>query len=153
MKLSLLQINIVLGDFEKNKASVLAATEKAMQEKPDVLALPEMWNVGFFPKPIIDFADKNGQETRTFLSTLAKKYNVNIVGGSIANRIGEQLYNTNYTFNRQGEEIATYHKIHLFSPSKENQLFSAGDKLSIFMLDGVLPRAPGCFSNGAPGSG
>ncbi|MDF2563877.1 MAG: putative carbon-nitrogen hydrolase family protein [Massilibacillus sp.] len=145
MKLSLLQIHIVLGDFEKNKASVLAATEKAMQEKPDVLALPEMWNVGFFPKPIIDFADKNGQETRTFLSTLAKKYNVNIVGGSIANRIEEQLYNTSYTFNRQGEEIATYHKIHLFSPSKENQVFSAGDTLSIFMLDGVKCAVIICY--------
>ncbi len=145
MKLSLLQIHIVLGDFEKNKVSVLAATEKAMQEKPDVLALPEMWNVGFFPKPIIDFADKNGQKARTFLSTLAKKYNVNIVGGSIANRIGEQLYNTNYTFNRQGEEIATYHKIHLFSPSKENQFFSTGDKLSIFMLDGVKCAVIICY--------
>ena len=145
MKLSLLQIHIALGDFEKNKASVLAATEKAMQETPDVLALPEMWNVGFFPKPIADFADINGQETRAFLSNLAKKYHVNIVGGSIANRIGDQLYNTNYTFNRQGEEIATYHKIHLFSPSKENQVFSAGDALSIFMLDGVKCAVIICY--------
>ncbi|MBP2632796.1 MAG: putative carbon-nitrogen hydrolase family protein [Firmicutes bacterium] len=145
MKLSLLQIEIVLGDFEKNKASVLAAAEKAMQEQPDILALPEMWNVGFFPKPIIDFADQDGQETRAFLSALAKQYNINIVGGSIASRIDKQIYNTNYTFNRQGKEISTYNKIHLFSPSKENQVFSAGNQLSIFTLDGVKCAVIICY--------
>lgn len=145
MKLSLLQIEIVLGDFEKNKVSVLTAAEKAMQENPDVLALPEMWNVGFFPKPIVDFADHNGQETRAFLSALAKQYKVNIVGGSIANRIGNKLYNTNYTFDRQGKEISTYNKIHLFSPSKEDQVFSAGNQFSIFTLDGVKCAVIICY--------
>lgn len=145
MKLSLLQINIILGDFEKNKASVTIAIEKAMEEKPDILALPEMWNIGFFPKPIINFADHDGQETRTFLSALARQHKVNIVGGSIANRIGKNLYNTNYTFNRQGKVISTYNKIHLFSLSKENQVFSAGDKLSIFTLDGIKCAVIICY--------
>lgn len=145
MKLSLLQINITLGDFEKNKASVQQAVETAMQAKPDILALSEMWNVGFFPNPIIEFADPNGQQTRNFLSELAKKHQVNIVGGSIANRVNETLYNTNYTFNRHGEEVSTYHKIHLFSPSKEDKRFTAGDKIHIFTLDQIKCAVIICY--------
>lgn len=136
MKISLLQLNIILGDFEKNKQSVERLAAQAMKQHPDVLALPEMWNVGFFPKPIVNYADVDGQATRAFLRALAKKYAVNIVGGSVANQINGNLYNTSYIFDREGNEIACYNKIHLFSPAKEDRTFTAGNKLCTFTLDG-----------------
>ncbi len=66
------------------------------------------------PAPLADAMEQGG-ESWTLLSNLAKKHKVNIVGGSVA-RLGPegQVFNTMYIFDRQGQEVATYDKIHLF---------------------------------------
>lgn len=138
MKISVLQMHTVLGQPELNRQTFLHLAEKAMAEGPDVLLLPEMWNVGFFPKPILDYADRNGENTRALLSETARKYSVNIVGGSVArlDSATGKIYNTCYVFNRQGKEITSYDKVHLFSPGRENQVFAGGEKICTFTLEG-----------------
>lgn len=137
MKISLLQPQISLGDFIKNKQTIIKLFEIALCESPDVIALPEMWNIGFFPHPLKHFADKDGHEVCHFLSSLAKKYGVNLVGGSVAIRRGEDYFNTSFVFDRHGKKIAAYDKIHLFSPAHENTFFQHGSQLTSFKLDGI----------------
>lgn len=138
MKISILQMHTILGQSEKNQESLLHMTENAMQENPDVLLLPEMWNIGFFPRPIEDYADKDGESTRALLSRLAQKYAVNIVGGSVArlDSATGKIYNTCYVFDRAGQEISSYDKVHLFSPGREDQVFERGRHIAAFSLDG-----------------
>lgn len=138
MKISVLQMHTILGQPDTNRATLLNMAENAMQDKPDVLLLPEMWNIGFFPRPIEDYADKDGEGTRALLSEFARKNQVNIVGGSIARLESStgKIYNTCYIFDRQGQEIAAYDKVHLFSPGRENQVFEAGRNICTFTLDG-----------------
>jgi predicted amidohydrolase len=145
MKISLLQMHIKFGDFAENKRTIVRLLEEAMPTNPDIIVLPEMWNVGFYPKPVGEYADPDGSDTRKFLSKLAKEHQINIVGGSIANRIGERVYNTSYVFNRDGELVSTYHKTHLFSPAQEDIIFTPGEHFNTYVLDGVKCATIICY--------
>ena len=145
MKVAVLQMNIVLGEPKKNIPTLHRLVKQAMENRPDVLVLPEFWRVGFYPKPILQYADNDGAETRKALADLARRYQVNIVGGTIANAIGQQIFNTCYIFDRTGHLVTTYHKTHLFSPSGENKDFSPGDSIVTFMLDGVKCGVAVCY--------
>ena len=138
MKISILQMHTILGQAETNRASLLRLTEKALAGNPDVLIMPEMWPIGFFPRPIKNHADRDGENTRTMLSELARKCRVNIIGGSVARLESAtgKIYNTCYVFDRQGQEIASYDKVHLFSPGREDQIFEAGKNFCTFTLEG-----------------
>lgn len=145
MKVSLLQMHIALGDVEKNKARLKALVDAAMQNRPDVLALPEMWSTGFYPKPLDDFADEEGRQTQAYLSALARQYAVNIVGGSVATRTAEGFCNTCYVFDRTGKLVSHYDKMHLFSPAREEQVFLSGTQLATFSLDDVKCGVVICY--------
>lgn len=137
MKISLIQPNLILGNVDENFKLIENEILRASKENPDVIVLPEMWNTSFFPENVKELADKNGERTKNLLSTLSKQLNINIVGGSVANLEGDKLFNTSFIFNRNGEEIASYNKVHLFSPSGEDNVFNSGNKLCIFELDGI----------------
>ncbi len=137
MKAAILQMKVALGEPEKNIATLYRLAAQAMQQHPDVLLLPELWPSGFYPHPVLAYADADGHQTREILSGLARKYQVNIVGGTVANAIGDKVFNTSYIFDRRGQLVTTYHKTHLFSPSGEDKDFTAGDQLVTFTLDGI----------------
>lgn len=88
MRVSALQLPIVIGDREKNTETLRRMTAEAMKAQPDVLVLPELWDIGFFPRPLADFTDAEGGAARALLSGLAAAYRVNIVGGSVAASCG-----------------------------------------------------------------
>ena len=145
MKISVLQMNICLGDLPANIETLRRIMEDAMQELPDVVLLPELWNIGFYPQPVAKHARGSEKESCRVLEELAKQYHVNIVGGTIATTSAKGIYNTCYVFNREGELIASYDKAHLFSPMKEHEDFTPGSKLSTFVLDGMKCAAIICY--------
>lgn len=137
MKVSCIQMDMDFCSPEKNYKKVELLIVDALKNKPDVIVLPEMWNTGFFPRENLEeYCDIDGQKTKTIIGGLAKKHNVNIVAGSIANKKGSKVYNTAYIFDRQGEIIGEYDKIHLFSPMDEDKYFTKGDNICTFTLDG-----------------
>lgn len=145
MKVAVLQMSVAFREPEKNFACFYRLAAQAMEARPDVLLLPELWRLGFYPQPILSYADADGQQTRSALSALARRYQVNIVGGTIANAIGQQVFNTSYVFDRSGRLAATYHKSHLFTPSGEKEDFHAGDSVVTFQLDGVTCGLAVCY--------
>ena len=146
MRVCALQVDLIYKDPEKNYRKIEAMMKTAVErKKPDVFVLPEMWNVSFFPENIEDLVDQDGKEVQAFLSRLAGKYQVNIVGGSVATRSEGKFYNTSYSFDRDGELVHTYNKVHLFSPTNEHDLFTPGDQLGIFELDGVKVGVATCY--------
>mgnify|MGYP000306645884 CR=1 FL=1 len=145
MRIALLQMNVVLGEPETNRSKVEQMVEEAVKEKPDVIVLPETWNTGFFPENVVELADVKGEPACSLLSRLARENNVNIVGGSISNNVDGKVYNTNYVFNRKGELVSEYRKIHLFSPSGEHNYFEHGREISIYEIDGVKAATVICY--------
>lgn len=138
MKVSCLQMNMELGNPAKNFRDAKRLVCKAMEEKPDVLVLPETWNTGFFPKDTLrEMSCRDGAEVKSCMGSLAKEFGVNIVAGSVSNVRGDKVYNTALVFDRQGNCIAQYDKTHLFTPMGEDGFYAAGDHLCRFSLDGV----------------
>lgn len=137
MKVSLIQMNMHLADPQYNYEHARKLVKKAMNENPDVLVFPETWNTGFFPKNhLSELSDVDGKETAKVLGGLAKEYHVNIVGGSVSNVKAGKVYNTSYIFDREGNSVGEYDKIHVFTPMKEDDFYEKGDHLGLFELDG-----------------
>lgn len=138
MKISCLQMNMKLGLPEENLNHAEELIRDAMKENPDTLVLPETWNTGFFPKEnLSELSCSNGSEVKAGIGTLAKKYSVNIVAGSVSNVRDGKVFNTAMIFNRDGKCMAEYDKTHLFTPMGEDKYFTAGNRLCRFSLDGV----------------
>ncbi len=138
MRVACLQIKSLMGQPEENLSRVCAQVEKAMAQAPDVIVLPETWNTGFFPRDnLVSLCQHQEQCVKQALGALAKKHHVNIVAGSISNQRGGKLYNTAFVFDRNGHCIASYDKIHLFTPMQEHCYYEKGNRLCTFSLDGV----------------
>lgn len=146
MKAACLQMDMTFGRPEENFAHVARLIEQAMKESPDVLVLPETWNTGFFPKTgLEELCDRGGLQTKAVMGALAKKHRVNIVAGSVSDLRCGKVYNTAMVFDRTGELIATYDKTHLFTPMREEDFYTPGDRLCRFTLDGVACGIVICY--------
>jgi len=143
MKISIAQFKSKLGALDENFSTAERLIEASRNS--DAILLPELWSTGYYPTPAENFADIDGQRTKTFLSTLAKKFSVNIIGGSTLVNDGGKLFNRCHVANRRGEIVAAYDKAHLFSFAGEEKVFTAGDKLSTVELDGVTCGLAICY--------
>lgn len=145
-KIALLQMNVVLEDVEQNYCHAVELMEQAMQENPDILVLPETLNVGFFPQNNLkQLADHDGITTKKCFGDFAKTHQVNIIAGSVATEKGGEIYNTSYAFNRTGEIVCEYDKIHGFSPSGEHEYFKGGTEVYHYTLDGIACSTIICY--------
>lgn len=123
---------------------------RAAQEDPDVILLPEKWNLFSSPEDHMEGADRNGDKTRKMLSRLAKQHRVNIVGGSVAEARGGKLYNTCHVFDRTGEEVLVYDKAHLYRAGVERGFYAAGDRPGLMTLDGISCGVAICYDMDFP---
>lgn len=145
--LALLQMDIAIGEPELNFAKLEKLLDQAVEgeTKPDVIIFPEMWNTGYALDRIQELADEEGQRTHALLSEFSRKHQVNIIGGSIAEKQGSQIYNTIYAYNREGSRVADYSKIHLFRLMDEEKYLEEGSHIGQFELDGVSSGMMICY--------
>ena len=143
MKISIVQFKSELGAIEENFSTATRLIEAASSS--DVILLPELWSTGYYPTPVEKFADVDGERTKKFLCAAAKKFSVNIIGGSVIVSSGGKIFNRCLVANRRGEIVAAYDKTHLFSFAQEDKVFSAGDKISTVELDGVKCGLAICY--------
>ena len=97
----------------------------------DFIVLPEMFSCPYE----LDMFDKHKEdldgESIRYLKSLAIKYSCYVVGGSIPFKDKSKLYNTTFIFNRIGDIIARYDKIHLFEVVyPDGTTFNESNKLS-----------------------
>lgn len=145
MKVSIAQIDIAYGNVSKNYERTANALQKALANHPDVIVLPEMWNTGYALDQLDELADENGERTRNFLSAFAKKHDVNIVGGSCAVKRQGKFWNTAYDFDRKGQLINEYDKVHLFGLMQEDRFIAPGNSESSFEIDGIKSSCVICY--------
>lgn len=137
MKVTCIQMDVQFAQPEENHRHAEYLIRQAANEGADVILLPELWDVGFFPKENLrEVADENCAYVIDHIGSLARELNVNIVAGSVACLRKGKIYNTACVFDRTGKLIAQYDKSHLFSPMGEDQFFTRGDHICRFRLDG-----------------
>ena len=138
MRVTCLQLDVIPGSPDRNFAKAEGMIARAMAQQPDVLVLPETWNTGFFPKAHPEaVGDRDCSRVRSQIGSLAKRYGVNIVAGSVTDARDGKIYNTACVFDRQGALVARYDKTHLFSPAGEDQTYTKGEQICTFSLDGI----------------
>ena len=145
-KIALIQADIKFRKNDENYQNLLNLMNLAMAEKPDFIVLPETLNCGFFTsKNLVEFCDKDGSKTKEIFSKFAKQNSVNIVAGSVMNLKNDKIYNSNFVFNRNGEVVSEYDKIHTFSPAREDEIITSGENYGVFELDGVKCAVAICY--------
>ncbi len=140
IKVSLLQMNSVIGDVRANCNKISSVLENNLQEQTDVIVLPEVWTVGWscfhFRETAQELSNNYAIE---FLSDLAKKYNTNIIGGSIIIKKDDNYYNSCPIIDKSGKLLGLYSKNHLYSyyGCDEDKYVNAGENGFMVELDGV----------------
>ncbi len=111
---------------------------------PDIVFLPEVWTLGWAPECFQKNVKKN-EAALEFLSSIAKKYKVNIIGGSYIRETKDGYKNSCPIINRNGEVVAFYDKIHLYSPDGEAKAVTAGNTPLIVDIEGLKIGLSICY--------
>lgn len=139
MKVALVQMDVQIGEPEVNYRKVERFLDEALAQSPDVIIFPEMWNTGYALEQGDALADADGQRTRALFSSYAKAHNVMIVGGSVLYKDSGSgdITNTMLVFDRNGDEVLRYDKVHLFRLMDEDQYLKAGNSFGLFDYEGT----------------
>ena len=96
------QMDLVVGNPEVNRKIIERWLEANYSDDVDVVVLPEMWSTGYVLEELEEICKVDGNQSIEFLQSLAKKFNVNLVGGSIAVLEGKDIFNRAVIVNRMG---------------------------------------------------
>lgn len=143
MRVAIVQFKSKIGKVAENVA--MASRLVGSVGDADVIILPELWLTGYYPVPVGEFADRDGEYTAEIICDMARRNNVNVIGGSSIVEVGGQIFNRCVVSDRRGDIVAVYDKAHLFSYAGEGEVFCAGDKIVTVTLDGVKCGLAICY--------
>ena len=135
-----LQFEPIFGDKDKNLKRVAKLFDENANFHPDVVILPEVWNIGTDYECFQKEAEFIPDQTTMLLSSLAENYNTYIIGGSIIEKTYDgKFYNTCLVFDKNGAVIAKYRKNHVFShcSSQEGKYIQNGTESCVVDIAGI----------------
>lgn len=137
LNVALCQMDISFGNPEENVKKVEQFTRRAVEgeEKPDVILFPELWDTAYDLTRLDEIGDDRGERAQSLFGRLARQYGVHIIGGSVAQKTERGVFNTSYVFNRTGDKIYEYSKVHLFRLMEEEKHLLAGEHIGVFSLE------------------
>lgn len=144
MKVRVLQMDVRFGEPEANYSRVEELI-RANARGADVLILPEMWNAGYALEEIHRLGDREGRRAQALVSDLARKFRVNIIAGSVAAVYENGVFNEMQVFDREGQLVQRYRKIHRFRLMREHEFLAEGESRALFEVDGVPAGGMICY--------
>lgn len=119
------QFDVRPGDVATNCAAMRAGIEEAVSAGAKMCVLPELWSTSFLPQ-FDDDVVREAQEGERELAELSGAHGLVTVASTIE-VVDEVVFNTAHVYDH-GERLASYRKIHLFSPNLEHRRHGAGDR-------------------------
>jgi predicted amidohydrolase len=123
MKIALIQLTSVL-DFNQNLEKIKGFLKDAKNQGAEAVFLPEVFysmSDGLTPSPYL--VETNNEHYKN-IQSLAKDFNIALLGGSVAYRLNRKIVNRALNFNAEGVELEHYDKIHLFACDLPNKKIS-----------------------------
>lgn len=160
MRLALAQLEIQSGAVAANRERAQEAIADAAERGADLVALPEIFNVGYFAFDAYQRAAESiDGETLSTISACANEHDIGVLAGSIvedlaktseqtsvATPANEGLANTSVFFDRDGERLAVYRKHHLFGyDSAEAEMLVPGESLGVAEFEGATIGMTTCY--------
>jgi predicted amidohydrolase len=141
------------ADKSENVALMAPLVAEAAERGADIVLLPEKWNAwmdGPGLRPLAERIDSG--ETVDAMAGWARELGINLIGGSIAIAADDDtVQNVSIAFDRRGNQIAAYTKIHLFDVDvggfsyRESDGTAPGSELVTAELDGVTVGLTVCY--------
>jgi deaminated glutathione amidase len=156
MRISTIQMNSVDDKAANLDQARSLVAEAVKEDRPDLVILPEIFA---FMGGSID--DRKGSaeslpagEAYRMLRDMARTHGVFVHGGSFFEKAEseDKIYNTTVAFDRGGNELARYRKIHLFDVTtpdgreyKESAVVGRGRELVLYEAEGVKVGCTICY--------
>ncbi len=138
------QFDIAWEDKAANFATVRRLLAAAPPEKHSLVVLPEMFATGFSMNTAL-VAENPGGETGQFLARTAKEFGVCLVAGVAARGSDGHPRNTALAFSPDGNALASYAKMHPFTPGGEADHYTPGEHPVAFRWNGCTVSPFACY--------
>ena len=137
IKIALCQLRTEL-ELEETMTKAHRMVTEAARNGAEIVALPEMFNCPYDRAYFKRFAALGHEAAVSAMSSWARELGILLVGGSVPETEGDQIYNTCFVFDQQGRQIARHRKVHLFDVDlpgmrfKESNTFTPGEDITVF---------------------
>jgi predicted amidohydrolase len=126
---------------EKNRRLNVCRALSLLKEacgKADAAVLPEVWTTGYSLGALRKEAEWPGSPLLEEIAGIAREGRLAVIAGSVPFRRADgRVCNTTLVFDKQGDIVADYDKMHMFSLYNEARYFSPGGKKTQVILNGV----------------
>jgi predicted amidohydrolase len=152
MRAAISQLNAGVDDVEANMTSAERLLDAAADGGADIAVLPELFAYYGSQRRKRELAEPLGGPITARIAGLARSRSMWVLGGSVCESADGRVYNTSFLFDRDGEMLARYRKIHLYDaelpgqrPIRESALFAAGDEVVTHDVDGIRLGLSICY--------
>lgn len=144
MKIAAIQIEITEANPFANRERLREVMHN-VKEPADLYLVPELWSSGYSHAEWAQIAEDDTPKTLTWMANLAQQMS-SWLGGSVVYRDDQgKLKNRFVLFNRTGQLVSHYDKIHLFTPMQEDKYLQPGNKLAVFEIEGFKVALAICY--------
>ena len=141
LTITIIQTNLIWEDKEANLRQ-LEEKINAIEERTEIVVLPEMFSTGFTMQPQL-FAETMSGDTVEWMKNIAAEKRI-ILTGSIIIKEEDKFYNRLIWMLPNGD-YGYYNKRHLFAYAGEDEHYAAGNKRLIASVKGWKINLQVCY--------
>ncbi len=131
LKISLAQMDILIGNPDANLAKARYMTTCAAEQGSDIIVFPELWPTGYDLEHAAAYSTPTDKGVFSQMSSLAAENNIHLLGSCMSLLGAGQFGNTAVLFDPDGVMLGEYTKIHLFQLMNEHKYLSPGNHLTV----------------------
>jgi len=139
----------VATDARGGRAGMLDVAARMADEAAgagaSLICFPEQFVIGWSPDVSPGAGEPLDGPLAKAFGRIAERCGIAVAGSIIQSSGGCRPKNTVVVLGADGELMASYAKIHLFSPDGEDRAYEAGDRIDTFILDGMVFGLAVCY--------